>query len=222
MARFNVYILEDEIVTQELLKEAVQKLKFNVCGMSSDAETAFKEIKVLQPDIAILDIKVKGAKTGIWLGDQLKIPVIYLTAFSDTTTIKKAISTKAAGYIVKPFKANDLFIALELAVDKIGSVPQVIVKDRNKKIVIQGKDILYAKKEDQYLILYLKDSQKIVRSSITDFLGKINSDSFIQVHRSYVVNLDHLTGFYAKEIIIDNISIPISKSFSKEVKKRIA
>lgn len=222
MGRFNIYILEDEIITQELLKQAVQKLNFNVCGMASDAETALKEIKVLQPDIAILDIKVEGMKTGIWLGNQLTIPVIYLTAFGDGTTIKNAISTKPAGYIVKPFKANDLFIALELAVNKIGSVSQVIVKERNKNIVVRGKDILYAKKEDQYLKLYLKDSQKLIRSTISDFLSEINSSSFIQVHRSYVVNLDHLTGFNAKEIIIDNISIPISKSFSKEVKEKIA
>ncbi|QJP34296.1 response regulator transcription factor [Nonlabens sp. Ci31] len=220
--KIKVYLLEDEIITQELLKRNLEKLQFEVCGMATNAETALQEIQLLQPDIAILDIRVHGEKTGVWLGNQLTIPFLYLTAFHDTKTIKNAITTKPSSYLVKPFNTNDLYIALELAVSKIISRSQIIVKEGGKNIVISTQDILFAKKEDQYLTLYLKYSEKLIRSSVQDFLDQLNSTSFLQVHRSYVINKNHITSFNSKEITIKNSSIPISKRFVKDVLEEIA
>jgi len=222
MSSIKIYILEDEIITQELLKQTLEELDFTVCGMATDAETALAEIDILEPDIAILDIRVEGLKTGVWLGNQLDIPIIYLTAFNDVDTIKKAIATKPTSYLVKPFNNKDLYIAVELAVSKIKNKAQIIVKDKDKKVILLEEQILFAKKEDQYLILYLKDSKKLIRSSIKDFLEEINSSSFLQVHRSYVINKNCITAFNTKEIIINNSSIPISKTFAKEILEEIS
>jgi len=212
-----IYILEDEIITQELLKETLEILRFHVCGMATNAATALEEITLLKPDIAILDIRVAGTETGIWLGNQLDIPFIYLTAFNDPKTIKSAIKTKPSGYLVKPFNTHDLYIAVELAMSKIINPSQIIVKERDKNIRIASQDILFAKKEDQYLILYLVDSEKLIRSSIKAFLDQVQTTSFIQVHRSFVVNKKHITAFNTREITINDNVIPISKSFVKEV-----
>jgi len=222
MKRVKIYILEDEIITQELLKQTLENLQFKVCGMATNAEIALKEIEHLKPDIAILDIRVEGVQTGIWLGNQLSIPFIYLTAFNDMETIKKAITSKPAGYLIKPFNNNDLFIAVELALSKIKNTAQIIIKDKDRNIVVLEEHILFAKKEDQYLTLYFKDSEKLIRSSIKDFLGQLNSTSFLQVHRSYVINKNYITAFNNKEITINNSSIPISKSFAKEVLEEIS
>jgi len=222
MNSIKIYILEDEIITQELLKQTLEDLDFKICGMATDAETALAEIATLKPDIAILDIRVEGEKTGVWLGKQIHIPIIYLTAFGDVETIKKAIATKPTSYLVKPFNNKDLFIAVELAVSRIKNKAQIIVKDKNRKVILSEEQILFAKKEDQYLILYLKDSEKLIRSSIKDFLEEMNSSSFIQVHRSFVINKNCVTAFNTKEIIINNSSIPISKTFAKEILEEIS
>ncbi len=222
MSSIKIYILEDEIITQELLKQTLEDLDFTICGMATDAETALAEIDFLEPDIAILDIRVEGLQTGVWLGNQLDIPLIYLTAFNDVETIKKAIATKPTSYLVKPFNTKDLYIAVELAVSKIKNKAQIIVKDKDKKVILLEEQILFAKKEDQYLILYLKDSKKLLRSSIKDFLEEMNSSSFLQVHRSYVINKNFITAFNTKEIIINNSSIPISKTYAKEILEEIS
>ncbi|PRX52364.1 LytR/AlgR family response regulator transcription factor [Salegentibacter salegens] len=222
MNSIKIYILEDEIITQELLKQTLEDLDFTICGMATNAETALAEIALLKPDIAILDIRVEGSKTGVWLGNQLDIPLIYLTAFNDEETIKKAIATKPTSYLVKPFNNKDLYIAVELAVSKIKKKAQIIVKDKDKKIILLEEQILFAKKEDQYLILYLKDSEKLIRSSIKEFLEQMNSSSFLQVHRSYVINKNCVTAFNSKEITINNSSIPISKTFAKEILEEIS
>ncbi len=222
MSSINIYILEDEIITQELLKQTLEDMSFTVCGMATNAETALAEIGILQPDIAILDIRVEGLQTGVWLGNQLDIPIIYLTAFNDVETIKKAIATKPASYLVKPFNNKDLYIALELAVSKIKNKARITVKDKGKKVILSEEQILFAKKEDQYLILHLKDSKKIIRSSIKEFLEQMNSSSFLQVHRSYVINKKSIAAFNTKEIIINDSSIPISKTFAKEILEEIS
>ena len=215
MNNTKIYILEDEIITQRLLKQTLEGLKFNVCGAATNAETALEEISALKPHIAILDIRVKGEQSGIWLGNQLDIPIIYLTAFKDEETIKKAITTK-------PFNNKDLFIAVELAISKTKNAAQIIVKDKDKNVVILEDNILFAKKEDQYLTLYLKDSEKLIRSSIKEFLERVTPTSFLQVHRSYVINKDHITAFNTKEITVQKNLIPISKTYAKKVLKEIS
>lgn len=222
MSSIRIYILEDEIITQELLKQTLEDLNYSICGMSTDATTALKEIEELRPDLALLDIKVDGKETGIWLGNQLDIPIIYLTAYNDNKTIKNAVDTNPMGYLVKPFNAKDLYIAVELAVSKLKSKPQIVVKEKDKNIFIYEKDILFAKKEDQYLILYLKNSEKLIRCNMKDFLEMLSSRSFLQVHRSYVVNKDYMTAFSSKEITVSDTIIPISKSYVKNVMIEIA
>jgi DNA-binding LytR/AlgR family response regulator len=222
MSSIRIYILEDEIITQELLKQTLEDLNYSICGMSTDATTALKEIEELRPDLALLDIKVDGKETGIWLGNQLDIPIIYLTAYNDNKTIKNAVDTNPMGYLVKPFNAKDLYIAVELAVSKLKSKPQILVKEKDKNILIYEKDILFAKKEDQYLVLYLKNSEKLIRCNMKDFLEMLSSKSFLQVHRSYVVNKDYMTAFSSKEITVSDTIIPISKSYVKNVMIEIA
>jgi len=119
MNKKKIYILEDEIITQRVLKQTLEDLNYDVCGAATNAETALQDIALLKPDIAILDIRVKGKRTGVWLGNQLEIPFIYLTAFSDLETIKEAINTKPISYLRKPFNNKDLYIAVELALSKI-------------------------------------------------------------------------------------------------------
>ncbi len=222
MSSIRIYILEDEIITQELLKQTLEDLNYDICGMSTDATTALKEIEELRPNLALLDIKVDGKETGIWLGNQLDIPIIYLTAYNDNKTIKNAVDTNPMGYLVKPFNAQDLYIAVELAVSKLKSKPQILVKEKDKNILIYEKDILFAKKEDQYLVLYLKNSEKLIRCNMKDFLEMLSSKSFLQVHRSYVVNKDYMTAFSSKEITVSDTIIPISKSYVKNVMIEIA
>lgn len=217
MSKIKIYILEDEIITQELLKETLVAMDYEVSGMHTNAEEALKEINKLQPDIALLDIRVNGDKTGVWLGNQLQFPIIYLTAFNDKKTIKSAINTAPISYLSKPFNDTDLFIAIELAISKIKNKKEIIVKDRSRNIKIIVDDILYAKKEDHYLMLYLEGSKKIIRSSVKEFLDLVQSEDFIQVHRSFIINKNHVNEFNTKEIIIKEEKIPISQTYVKDV-----
>ena len=220
MKPIQVYILEDEHITQEVLKQTLETLDCKVCGMYSNAEKALEEIEQLHPDIAILDIRVDGEKTGIWLGNQLNIPIIYLTAFSDQKNIISAAKTHPVSYLQKPFNEKDLIIALELAKSRLNDDKELLVKDKNINIKVKIKDVLYAKKEDQYLVLYFKDKKHLMRTTINGFLD-MATDDFIQVHRSYLVNAKFVSGFSSKVIKINEAEIPISHSYLKNVQEKL-
>jgi DNA-binding NarL/FixJ family response regulator len=79
-------------------------------------------IQEKKPDIALLDIELKGTMDGIsvgrFLSEKTKIPFIYLTSHTEDDILKRAVNTKPHGYIQKPFSDDDLRIAIELALDK--------------------------------------------------------------------------------------------------------
>lgn len=221
MEPIKIYILEDRIIIRELLKETLETLNYNICGTNSNAELALLEIKELKPDIVFLDIKVEGSKTGIWLGNQLDVPIIYLTAFSDTETIAEVVKTKPASYLVKPFNIKELFIALQLAIDIIAKKKEITIKVDDENINVFVEDISFVKKVDESLTLYLKDSVKLIQSNIEDFLKRLDSNSFLQVHHQYFVNKNHISKLTLKVIKIDKFKIPISQKYQKNVLKEL-
>ena len=107
-----IYLVEDEIITREALKECLLTLGYNVCGGQSVATKALEEIKALKPDMVFLDISLKGEKNGIWIGAQLDMPFIYLTAFNDEKTIEAAAKTKPSAYLIKPFQSQNKYLQL--------------------------------------------------------------------------------------------------------------
>lgn len=220
MKKLQVYILEDEYITQEVLKNTLQSLHCNVCGVETNAERAYQEISNISPDFAILDIRVEGDKTGLWLGEKLNIPIIYLTAFSDTKNVKEAAKTSPVSYLQKPFNDKDLFIAIELVKAKLEEGKEIFVKEKNYDVKVKLEDVIYAKKEDHYLILFTLNSKKVMRATIQEFLNQATSD-FIQVHRSYIVNKKFIKALSNKIIIVSNTQIPVSNSYIEAVKSAI-
>lgn len=212
MKPLKVYILEDEIVTQEILKQILESLNYIVCGMQTRADKALVEINKLLPDLAILDIKVEGEKSGLWLGKQLNIPIIYLTAFSDSNNVREAMANNPVSYLQKPFNDKDLFIALSMVRQKLKVQKQIFIKENNYTIKITLDSILFAKKEDHYLHIHTLNGVKMIRSTVQEFLQKVNNN-FIQVHRSYIVNINHIEGFSSKIIKIKDTEIPVTSTY---------
>ena len=218
MKNLQVYILEDEFITQEVLKNVLSSLQCTVCGVETNAERAYKEIKELSPDFAILDIRVEGDKTGLWLGEKLDIPIIYLTAFSDAKNVKEAAKTSPVSYLQKPFNDKDLFIAVELVKAKLVDAKEIFVKEKNYAVKVILDDVLFAKKEDHYLVLFTHKTKKMMRATTQEFLNQATTD-FIQVHRSYIVNKKFIKAVSLKTLLVGEHEIPISKSYQETVKE---
>jgi len=222
MKPLRVYILEDEIITQEVLTNTLTSFGYKVCGVNTNAVDALQEIEELTPDLVFLDIKVIGEKTGVWLANQISIPFIYLSAFNDVKNVKEAAKTNPVSYLQKPFREKDVFIALQLAESKLKLQKEIVTIENNFKIKIKVDDILYAKKEDHYFVIYTQNNQKkLIRATVDEFLELVTED-FIQIHRSYIVNRKYVNSFSNKTVRVNDVKLPVSNSFLEKVKDFLA
>ncbi len=100
-----ILIVEDEAILYERLRRVLVKEKYTVEKYTPSYEDAIANINKKSPDIALLDIDLKGDKTGIDLGKQLQetynIPFIYITDYDDNETFYKGLNTKHEQFIVK-------------------------------------------------------------------------------------------------------------------------
>ena len=120
----NILIVEDESIVALDIKDKVERLGYNVLAVVSSGEKAIEEVKKVQPELVLMDIVLKGEIDGIETARQIRehfdIPIIYLTAHSDTQTLTRAKITGPFGYLVKPFVDSELRKAIEAVLNSPG------------------------------------------------------------------------------------------------------
>jgi PAS domain S-box-containing protein len=119
MEKKKILVVEDERIVAEDIKTKLEHVGYAVAGIASSGEGSIKKSEKYRPDLVLMDIVLEGKMDGIEAAAQIlsrfNIPVVYLTAYSDERTLKKAKVTEPFGFIIKPFEAQDLFTAIEMA-----------------------------------------------------------------------------------------------------------
>ncbi len=114
-----ILIVEDERLVAQHISQLLQEADYTICAIASDGDTAIKKIVEFSPNLVLLDIHIKGETDGIDIGEHIQcfydIPIVYLTAFSDSDTLKRAQTTNPAGYILKPFRREQLLSSVTIA-----------------------------------------------------------------------------------------------------------
>lgn len=247
MAKTNVLVVEDESIVSKDIQHSLKKLGYNVVGAAATGERALELIISENPDIVLMDIMLKGEMTGIDTAAKVKeikgIPVIFLTAYADESTLSKAKITEPYGYIIKPFKEIDLHTSIEMALYKHSKEKEVekerdllynIVENKENKEFIFVKSnsrLVKLKTDDLYFIEALKDyvvintlnSRYTIHSTMKDIERKLPSDDFIRVHRSFIVRLDKIAAIEQPNLILesDKKTIPIGGSYKDDLVKKI-
>jgi class 3 adenylate cyclase len=137
-----ILIVEDEHITAIDLRKTLQKIGYEVTGHVNSGEDAVSSVKAMQPDIVLMDIMLKGSVDGIEaaqiISGKLNIPVVYLTALSDSETLKKAKMTEPIGFVLKPFDEKSLYTTIEIALykheveEKLKEKTKELEEERNK------------------------------------------------------------------------------------------
>ena len=112
-------IVEDERIVAEDIKMKLEMIGYAVVGIASSGRESVKKANKLGPDLVLMDIVLEGKMDGIEAAgvilSRFNIPVVYLTAYSDKKTLKRAKVTEPFGFIIKPFEAQNLLTAIEMA-----------------------------------------------------------------------------------------------------------
>jgi PAS domain S-box-containing protein len=119
MSSVKILVVEDESIVAMDIKHRLENMDYVVPAVVSSGEEAVEKVSETLPDLILMDIVLRGEIDGIEaaqiIKDNYNIPVLYLTAYSDEKTLKRAKITGPFGYIIKPFEDRELHSAIEVA-----------------------------------------------------------------------------------------------------------
>jgi len=117
-----ILIVEDEHIVAMGIKRMLKGLGYTVTGVASSGEDAISKAESTFPDLVLMDIMLKGELDGVEAAKEIKerfdVPIVYLTAYSDSNILERVKKTGPFGYIVKPFDEKDLHSNIEIALHR--------------------------------------------------------------------------------------------------------
>lgn len=238
-----IYIVEDKAITRATLEDVLTTSGYKVVGSNTKAENAWKELNNIEVDLAILDVNLLGEKDGVWLAQQIRaslhIPFVFLTAYGDEANLERIMATKPNGYLMKPFKNPDILSAVNIALTSFESGKSsekspsesepaimkmqncVFIKDDYAFVKLQLNEVLFVKSDNNYLEIHTPNKTHVVRSTLKDFAVNLPPRKFVQVHRSYVVNIEKVDRILANQLHIGKHEIAISAKHKDQLMQRI-
>ena len=185
MAKSKILIVEDEPIIAKEIAMNLEDNGFEISGIAHNSEKALEYLFNKDIDLAILDIAIAGNKNGLELGDiintKYKIPFIYLTSFADKDTINQAANTYPEGYIVKPFKEDDIAPVINIALKRYRS---------RSKAMPALEELNYGLKNQ-----ITKSEYKVIEKI---YEGKLNTDIADELYISINTVKKHTNNIYRK------------------------
>lgn len=245
----SILIVEDEWLIAEEIRRSLVRLGHTPLAPVDNSDTALEVLAKQAVELVLMDINIAGdcdgIATAIMVRRHFALPVVFLTASSDSLTLKRASIAKPYGYITKPFTDDSLKVPLELALLKAYEVPpprlevpdlsaglpqppapsdalstSMFVRKGSKWVRVLYCDIQYFYADDKYVMLHTA-TEKILFTQTLRSLETMLPAHFIRAHRSYIVNLDHLTAFTEVSVEVAGQTIPVSRTCRGELKKRL-
>jgi PAS domain S-box-containing protein len=134
MRKTKILVVEDESIVARDIRNMLVGLGYEVTDVVAGARAAVQKAQENNPDIVLMDVMLQGEITGVEAAEQIyttfSIPVVYLTAYADSTTVQQAKKTEPFGYIIKPFEERELQTTIEIALYKYKM--QMELKDRER------------------------------------------------------------------------------------------
>jgi DNA-binding LytR/AlgR family response regulator len=246
--KVKIMIVEDESIVALDLSMRLQKEGYQVVGIAASSDDAIELFTEEKPDLVLMDINIKGAKDGIETAAALKnlqdVPLIFLTAFSQSEYINRAKAVNPSAYLVKPFNNDSLHTSIQIAIHNFA----VLGKPADPKPVDEAKEeagkeallffnnfffvkhnyrfnkfsldeLLYAESDNNYIKLVTTNKKITLRVSLQYIAEKFNHPALVRVHRGYIVNIKNIDSFNEEEIAIGPYQIPIGRNYKDDFLK---
>lgn len=243
----NILVTEDESIVRKDIERCLVNLGYNVIASADNGEDAIELALKHKPDLALMDIMIKGDMNGIAAAEEIKrnldIPVVFLTAYADENTLNEAKLAEPHGYILKPFKDVDIQTAIEMALHKHGKEQElklesdflrslaehkqdaevIFVKNRSRLIRVKHEDLLFVEALKDYVVVHTREESYTIHSTMKEVERKLDERLFVRVHRSYIVNLQAIESIKYAMITMEGMDkeIPVGGSYKDLLASRI-
>lgn len=230
--KYKVLIVDDEEPARDLLQTYADKLEeLEVVDILSSALSAKRVLSEEEVDILLTDIQMDDL-TGIELLQVLKHPpiTIFTTAYSEYALEGYALDV--VDYLVKPISFQRFCQAIDRAKELVdykkakdsiprnkfqGNAPEEVQEDyffvkTNRKIVrLNYADLLFVESYGEYVKLYTKDDVLLALQTTTFMEQMLPTANFVRIHRSHIVNLNHVREIDGNEVYLEDYRLIISK-----------
>ena len=245
MSVLKILIIEDDVVLAEELQEQLLDFGYSITETaynSGDALTAFRR---RIPDLVLCDINLEGSNLdGIELVKVFnsieRVPIIFLTAFGDSQTTKRARETRPSAYLIKPCNELQLESAIELAVsnfssDTLAQISQSLKTSNTPPcLMYSAKDFVFVRVDTKFVRLEIAnifwvealgtnvkiitdDFTAVLAANLSSFTRQIDNPILQRVHRSYMVNINKIVAFDSGRAFVNyqngQKEIPIGKTY---------
>lgn len=225
MKQYSCVIIDDEPLARKVIKEYIEALEeLNLEAEFKDALSFRNAYPDAWPDIIFLDINMpKLSGVEFVKSFEPDTHIVFTTAYHEFAL--EAFELNATDYLVKPVSFNRFIKTIEkiksLDTASMGSDKSWITVKENKRLYkINHQDIYYFQAYGDYVKIICDNKNHITKSKLSDIL-KLNIHQFIQVHRSYIVNLEKIEFLEGNHISIQGEKIPVSSSYKEELISRL-
>ena len=228
MTPIRILIVEDEPIIADDLAYTLEELGYEISGIAHDAADAMTHIALQLPDLVLLDINLEGEIDGIAVAHELqrkqRIPFVFLTSLSDKNTLDRAKVTMPSGYLVKPVNESDLRTTLEVALYNYQASERhagvnfllkesIFIKDNYRLIKVPVRDILFAEASNNYCFIHTSKKKFVLSVTLKVVAEKLVARGFLRIHRSFMINPEHITEIADRFVEISDHKLPISRKY---------
>lgn len=243
---YKVLIVEDDELIAMDMERIVQQTGHEVFGVVDNSDDALEVIENNNIDLAILDVRIRGQYDGIELSEKIQlineaIAILFVTSMQDDLTFNRASRSNPSGFIVKPFSEIQFQRSIELIFKQISHKSKeqpdrnletdlqfhpdsFLIRKRNEIKRVYFKDILYLEAEGgKYSKVFLENDVFILRYSLKQLNEKIDSEDFVQCHRSFVINLLKISSMDLplNKIHLGKHQVPVSRREKSTLMRRL-
>ena len=216
-----ILIVEDEILLAMAMKSTLNEFGYLISGIETTGKNAIEHVKTEHPNLIFMDINLKGLMTGIeaakYIWESYKIPIIFLTSYSDIKTIQEALSCEPYAYLIKPCRDEELIVSIETTMQKHNlffnekSIEKNLISLENEFFFNKNKSVLYKQNlplnltgnEIKFLeILYQVPGEPVSFDRINDYIWE-NSYTDIARIRTLIHRLKNKIGINLIENIFE-------------------
>ncbi len=226
-------IIDDEPLGIKLIKTHLDKIEsFEVVGECHSALKAVEYLKTEKIDLIFLDINMPEI-SGIDFLKTLTDPpyVIITTAYREYAI--EGYDLDVVDFLLKPISFERFLKAINRYCNRTRTSPEIsgngsVENDGKKSIYIQdGKntfkllydDIIYFEGYGEYVKVITTSRNYLVRDSLAEFEHKLSTDSFLRIHKSYLINIRKILGFSTIHVMVKNSELPIGRVYREKVMK---
>lgn len=220
-------ITDDEPVARKGIRSYIEKTDF--LSLAGECETAIELNSLLKKesvDVIFLDVEMPGLSGMEFLASAVNLPKIIIVSAYEQYALK-GYEMNVFDYLLKPVSYDRFLKSVNRLYDqqvkelKTENRDYIFIKVDKKAKKLKFKDILFIESMENYVLIHTVESKEMMYCTLKMIADSLPSDVFVQTHRSFIVNTEHIQSIEGNTLEIRNHKIPLSRSLRDDIYSKL-